>query len=213
MALHSLTTAGHKADLTSESKAPWRIARALRLDTTDLSSHSGSPGVTKNPLPVLHQEELRISGSNRLDKASAAIEQAARSDTARDLASKAKATAEQLARKVKDGAPGAAEAFAEANRDSRSITVGFINAGLTALSPSEGSALAARMQPHSRSQMETAAAWSSMPPLNRHSSRLWSAPLPNWAATPSISPPRTASTSLSPNSARPNAAERDQPMR
>jgi len=79
-----------------------------------------------------------MSETNQLDKAIAAIKQAARSETARDLASKAKATAEQLARKVKDGALDAAEAFVEANRDPSSITVGFINADLTVLSPSEG---------------------------------------------------------------------------
>jgi len=79
-----------------------------------------------------------MSETNQLDKAIAAIKQAARSETARDLASKAKATAEQLARKVKDGALDAAEAFVEAHRDPSSITVGFINADLTVLSPSEG---------------------------------------------------------------------------
>ena len=74
----------------------------------------------------------------QLDKAVAAIKDAADSDTARDIAAKAKATATDLARKVKDGAVSAADALVEANRDPSSLTVHFLNADLTVLSPSEG---------------------------------------------------------------------------
>ena len=72
------------------------------------------------------------------DKAIAAIKEAAESEKARDIAAKAKATATALARKAKDGAVDAAEAFVEANRDASSLKVGFLNADLTVLSPSEG---------------------------------------------------------------------------
>ena len=74
----------------------------------------------------------------QLDKAVAAIKGAAESETARDLAAKAKAAAVDLARKAKDGAVGAADAFVEANRDPSSLTANFLNAELTVLSPSEG---------------------------------------------------------------------------
>ena len=54
------------------------------------------------------------------------------------MAAKAKATATVLARKVKEGAVGAADALVEANRDPSVLTVRFLNADLTVLSPSEG---------------------------------------------------------------------------
>ena len=74
----------------------------------------------------------------QMDKAIAAIKDAADSETARDIAAKAKATATDLARKAKDGAVSAADALVEANRDPSSLTVHFLNADLTVLSPSEG---------------------------------------------------------------------------
>ncbi len=74
----------------------------------------------------------------QLDKAIAAIKEAADSEKARDMTAKAKATATDLARKVKDGAADAAEALVEANREPSSLTVRFLNADLTVLSPSEG---------------------------------------------------------------------------
>ena len=74
----------------------------------------------------------------QMDKAIAAIRDAADSQQARDMATKAKATATALASKVRDGAVTAADAFVEANRDPSSLTVRFLNADLTVLSPSEG---------------------------------------------------------------------------
>jgi len=74
----------------------------------------------------------------QLDKAIAAIKEAADSEKARDMAAKAKATATDLARKVRDGAVDAADALVEANREPSSLTVRFLNADLTVLSPSEG---------------------------------------------------------------------------
>jgi hypothetical protein len=76
--------------------------------------------------------------NEQLDKAIAAIQQAADSDTAHDLASKAKATATVLARKVRAGAISAAEAFLEANRDTSSLKASYLHAELSVLAPSDG---------------------------------------------------------------------------
>ncbi len=74
----------------------------------------------------------------QLDRAIAAVKEVADSDKAQDMAAKAKATATDLARKVKDGAVDAADALVEANREPSSLTVRFLNVDLTVLSPSEG---------------------------------------------------------------------------
>jgi len=74
----------------------------------------------------------------QLDKAVAAIRGAAESEQARAIASRAKATAVVLGRKAREGALNAADAFVEANRDPSALTVRFLNADLTVLSPSEG---------------------------------------------------------------------------
>ncbi len=74
----------------------------------------------------------------QLDKAIAAIKQAADSEKAQDMAAKATATATGLARRVRDGAVDAADALVEANREPSSMAVRFLNVDLTVLSPSEG---------------------------------------------------------------------------
>jgi hypothetical protein len=79
-----------------------------------------------------------MSWKEQLDKAIASIKEAATSEQARDMASKAKATATVLAHKVRAGAVGAADALVEANRDPSVLTVRFLNASLSVLSPSEG---------------------------------------------------------------------------
>jgi len=78
-----------------------------------------------------------MSWKEQLDKAVATIREAADSDKAREIAAKAKATATVLASKARDGAVNAADAFVEANRDPSSLTVRFLNADLSVLSPSE----------------------------------------------------------------------------
>ena len=75
---------------------------------------------------------------DQLHRAIAAIKDAAESERARDIAAKARQTASTLAQKVKDGAVSAADTLVEANRDPSSMTVRFLNADLTVLSPSEG---------------------------------------------------------------------------
>lgn len=74
----------------------------------------------------------------QLDKAIAAIKDAAESEQAREITSKAKATAAALAQKAKEGAVSAADTLVEANRDPSSMAVRFLHADLTVLSPSEG---------------------------------------------------------------------------
>jgi hypothetical protein len=74
----------------------------------------------------------------QLDKAIAAVREAADSDRAREVAGKARATATVLARRAREGAVSAADAFVEAYRDPSSLTVRFLNADLTVLAPSEG---------------------------------------------------------------------------
>jgi alkanesulfonate monooxygenase SsuD/methylene tetrahydromethanopterin reductase-like flavin-dependent oxidoreductase (luciferase family) len=77
----------------------------------------------------------------QLDKAVAAIKDAAESEKARAIAARARATAVSLAGKAKAGALSAADAFVEANRDPSALTVRFLNVDLTVLSPSEGIAV------------------------------------------------------------------------
>jgi hypothetical protein len=79
-----------------------------------------------------------MSWKEQLDKAVAAIREAAESEKAREIAAKAKETATAFADKAKKGAVGAADAFVEANRDPSALEVRFLHAVLTVLSPSEG---------------------------------------------------------------------------
>ncbi len=79
-----------------------------------------------------------MSWQEQLDKAVAAVKEAATSENAREIAGKAKAAALGLVEKVKAGAVDAADAFVEANRDASSLSVRFLNADLTILSPAEG---------------------------------------------------------------------------
>jgi hypothetical protein len=79
-----------------------------------------------------------MNWKEQLDKAIASIKEAADSEQAREIASKAKATASDLVEKVRTGAVGAASSFVEANRDPSALQVNFLNAHLTILSPSEG---------------------------------------------------------------------------
>jgi hypothetical protein len=79
-----------------------------------------------------------MNWKEQLDKAIAAIREAAESEKAREIAAKAKEAATTLAREAKEGAVSAADAFVEANRDPSSLEVRFLNANLIVLSPSEG---------------------------------------------------------------------------
>jgi hypothetical protein len=106
--------------------------------------------LSPHALPILSNADIpsRITLSGRkggpmswkeqLDKAIAAIKDAAESDKARDLATKAKSAALVLARKARNGAVSAADAFVEANRDPSSLQVRFLNVELIVMSPSEG---------------------------------------------------------------------------
>jgi hypothetical protein len=87
---------------------------------------------------IYSPEETVMGWQDQLDKAIEAIKNAAESDQAREIAEKAKAAAATLAQKAKDGAIGAADALTEAARDPSSMTVRFLNADLTVISPSQG---------------------------------------------------------------------------
>ena len=82
-----------------------------------------------------------MAWQDQLEKAITAIKQAAESERARQISAKAKATATALGRKAKDGAVSAAETFVAANRDPSTLTVRFLNADLSVVSPSDGIAV------------------------------------------------------------------------
>ena len=79
-----------------------------------------------------------MNWKEHLDKAVAAVKEAATSEKAQEIAAKAKATAGALVEKVKSGAVDAADAIVEANRDPSALSVHFMNVDLTILSPGEG---------------------------------------------------------------------------
>jgi len=79
-----------------------------------------------------------MNWKEHLDKAVAAVKEAATSEKAQELAAKAKATAAVVVDKVKSGAVDAADALVEANRDTAAMRVQFLNADLSILSPGEG---------------------------------------------------------------------------
>ncbi|EGV18099.1 hypothetical protein [Thiocapsa marina] len=79
-----------------------------------------------------------MNWKEQLDKAVAAVKEAATSENAREIAGKARAAAVSLVEKVKTGAVDAAGTFVEANRDPSALSVRFLNADLTVLSPAEG---------------------------------------------------------------------------
>lgn len=74
----------------------------------------------------------------QLDKATAAIKGAAETDTAKQLAARARQTAAQLANMIRQGAVGVAEALIEANADPSTLRARFLNADLSVISPSDG---------------------------------------------------------------------------
>lgn len=79
-----------------------------------------------------------MSWTEQLEKAISSIKEAAESETAGDIAAKAKAAATTLGIKIRDGAVDAAEAFVEANREPASLKTSYLNAVVTIVSPSEG---------------------------------------------------------------------------
>ncbi len=79
-----------------------------------------------------------MSWKEQMDKAVAAVKEAAESEQAQSLARRAKATAQQLARKAKEGALNAAEAIVEAGADPTIVRVHYLNVGINLVSPSDG---------------------------------------------------------------------------
>ncbi|NCA71511.1 MAG: hypothetical protein EOM91_15755 [Sphingobacteriia bacterium] len=79
-----------------------------------------------------------MNWKEHLDKAVAAVKEAATSDKAQEIASKARTTAASVVEKIKSGAVDAADAIVEANRDPSVLSVRFMSADLAVLSPGEG---------------------------------------------------------------------------
>ena len=82
-----------------------------------------------------------MSWQNQLDKAIEAIKGAAESETAKNIATKARQTAIHLAKKAKkakEGVLDAAEALVEANAEPSTVSVHFMHAHLSVISPSDG---------------------------------------------------------------------------
>jgi hypothetical protein len=82
-----------------------------------------------------------MSWKEQLDRAVAAVREAAESEKAQEIAAKAKETTAALVLKARKGAVSAADTFVEANRDPSSLEVHFLNARLAVLSPSEAISL------------------------------------------------------------------------
>lgn len=74
----------------------------------------------------------------QLDKATAALKQAADSDTVKNLTTKARQTASDLAKRARQGALDAANAYVEANSDPTAVHLHYRNADISILSPSDG---------------------------------------------------------------------------
>ncbi len=79
-----------------------------------------------------------MAWKDQLNKAVNAIKEASESETARNIAAKAKGTATKLAQKAKEGTLDAAQAFVEANADPSAVTVQFQNARFSVISPGDG---------------------------------------------------------------------------
>jgi hypothetical protein len=82
-----------------------------------------------------------MSWKEQLDRAVAAVREAAESEKAQEIAAKAKETTAALVLKARKVAVSAADTFVEANRDPSSLEVHFLNARLAVLSPSEAISL------------------------------------------------------------------------
>lgn len=78
-----------------------------------------------------------MSWKEQLNKAIEMVKDAADSETARNLTSKAQTTARSIANKAKEGALDAAEAFVQANSDPAAVKVRFMHADLSIVSPSD----------------------------------------------------------------------------
>ena len=79
-----------------------------------------------------------MTWKEQLDKAVATVKEAAESEQAQSLAMRAKATAQQLARKAKEGALNAAEAIVDAGSDPTVIRVHDHHVVINPVSPSDG---------------------------------------------------------------------------
>jgi hypothetical protein len=75
---------------------------------------------------------------DQLNKAVSALKNVAESEKVRSLTTKAKETAVNLAKQVRQGAVSAADAFVEANADASTIRLRHLKADISVVSPSDG---------------------------------------------------------------------------
>ncbi|MCU0290376.1 MAG: hypothetical protein MUF10_00070 [Thermoanaerobaculaceae bacterium] len=74
----------------------------------------------------------------QLNKAAAALTHAAESDTVKGITTRAREAASGLAKRVRQGALSAADAYVEANTDPATLRIRYLNADISILSPSDG---------------------------------------------------------------------------
>ena len=74
----------------------------------------------------------------QLDKATAALKGVAESETVKNLTTRAKQTASDLAKAAKQGAASAADAVVKATSDPAALRLRYMNAEITVVSPSDG---------------------------------------------------------------------------
>ena len=79
-----------------------------------------------------------MSWKEQLAKAVATVKEVAESETARNIASKAKITATTLAKKAREGALDAADAFVRASADPSTLQLRFLNADVSIVAPCDG---------------------------------------------------------------------------
>jgi len=79
-----------------------------------------------------------MNWKEQLNKAIDAVKDATESETARNMATKAKEAAKKLTEKARAGALDVAQSFVEANADPAACKCQFLNARLSVLAPSSG---------------------------------------------------------------------------
>ena len=74
----------------------------------------------------------------QLNKAAAALTHVAESDTVKNLTTRAREAASGLAKRARQGALSAADAYVEANADPAALRIRYLNADISIVSPSDG---------------------------------------------------------------------------
>jgi hypothetical protein len=121
--------------LAGERIAQQRRPTLVKFDV--VTSFKQADGFRHRSSPFTDWEGL-MNIREQFDKAIATLKDIAESERVKDLASKARVTASNLAKRAKEGALGAAEAFIEANSDPSALKIRYLNADFSIVSPSDG---------------------------------------------------------------------------